>query len=240
VFFGPIKARWLPLGLLALAFLLVTAALLQYRWINRAAEADLLEHRQSLNSALAGVKSEVNAAVQELLPMFRPSPDVPEGVNLQAHFLRLTSQWQTGANRPSLLGAVYVGETDHGQSTFSRLDARDMKPDRKFMPQAWPDQLAFYREALDKQLRLPEGGLPFFPRGVAFELLGTRPLLIFPLVERRGGPEDFRQGPPPPPPPRTERPRPLPPVARGDGSRARRPAAGRAAVARLVLSRIEC
>jgi hypothetical protein len=73
------KAKWLPLGLLALASLLVAAALLQYRWINRAAEADLLEHRQSLNSALAGVKSEFNAAVQELLPMFRPSPDVPEG-----------------------------------------------------------------------------------------------------------------------------------------------------------------
>ncbi|MFL6213538.1 MAG: sensor histidine kinase [Blastocatellia bacterium] len=210
-----IKAKWLPLGLLALASLLVAAALLQYRWINRAAEADLLEHRQSLNSALAGVKSEFNAAVQELLPMFRPSPDVPEGVNLQSHLLRLTLQWQTGANRPSLLGAVYLGETVNGESTFSRLDGHDRKPDSKFAPQAWPDELTFYREVLDKRLRMPEGGLPFFPRGVAFELLGTRPLLIFPLVERGGRPEDFRQGPPPPPPPppRAERPRPPPPPA---------------------------
>jgi signal transduction histidine kinase len=209
VLFGRVKVKWLPLGLLALASLLVVAAWLQYRWINRAAEADLLEHRQSLNSALAGVKSEFNAAVQELLPMFRPSPDVPEGVNLQSHLLRLTSQWQTGANRPPLLGAVYLGETVNGQPTFSRLDARDIGPDKRFTPQAWPDALAFYREVLDRRLRMPEGGLPFFPRGVAFEMLGTRPLLIFPLVERRGRPDDYRQIPPPPPP-RTERPRPPP------------------------------
>ena len=41
-----IKERWLLIGLLLLAGLLAAAALLQYRWINRASEADLLERRQ--------------------------------------------------------------------------------------------------------------------------------------------------------------------------------------------------
>ena len=52
---------------------MMVAALLQYRWINRASEADLQERRLSLNGEMAGVKGQFNAAVQELLPMFRPA-----------------------------------------------------------------------------------------------------------------------------------------------------------------------
>ncbi|HJQ24341.1 MAG TPA: HAMP domain-containing sensor histidine kinase [Blastocatellia bacterium] len=200
------------IGLLLLAVLLAAAALLQYRWINRASEADLLERRQSLNGALAGIKGELSGAVQELIPMFRPAPEVPRGVPLESHLLRLYSQWQSVANRPQLLGSVYLGETANGHSTFSQLDGRA----RKFTPQPWPAALGFYQEVLDKQLRLPGGGLAYFPRGMAFELMGSRPLLIFPLVETGGEPGDWppaalppprNQGPPPPPPPADDSPR---------------------------------
>src|SRR2546423_7839217 len=202
-----IKERWLLIGLLMLALLLAAAALLQYRWINRASEADLLERRQSLNGALAGIKGEFNAAVQELIPMFRPAPEVPRSVNLESHLLRLYSQWQSAANRPQLLGALYLGETANGRSAFSQFDGRA----RTFTPQPWPAALSFYQEVLDKQLRMPGGGLAYFPRGMAFELMGSRPLLIFPLVETGGMPGDWpperlpppprTQGQPPPPPP---------------------------------------
>jgi two-component system, OmpR family, sensor histidine kinase SenX3 len=202
-----IKERWLLIGLLLLAVLLAAAALLQYRWINRASEADLLERRQSLNGALAGIKGEFNAAVQELIPMFRPAPEVPRGINLESHLLRLYSQWQSVANRPQLLGALYLGETANGGSAFRQFDERA----RTFTPQPWPAALSFYQEVLDKQLRMPGGGLAYFPRGMAFELMGSRPLLIFPLVETGGMPGDWpperlpppprNQGQPPPPPP---------------------------------------
>src|SRR5436305_2660120 len=128
--------------------------------------------------------------------MFRPAPDVSMCVDLEAHLLRLYSQWQSAANRPPLLGAVYLGEMSNGKPAFSRLDARD----RKFAPQAWPASLAFYREVPDRRLRMPEGGLPYFPRGFAFELIEARPVLIFPLVETRGRPGELPPGPPPPPP----------------------------------------
>src|SRR5437868_4849051 len=129
-----IKERWLLIGLLLLAGLLAAAALLQYRWINRASEADLLERRQSLNGALAGVKGEFNVAVQELIPMFRPAPEVPVGVNLESYLLRLYSQWQNATTHPQLLGAVYLAEMANGKPAFNRLSARD----GKFAPQAWP------------------------------------------------------------------------------------------------------
>lgn len=201
-----IKERWLPVGLIVLASLLAVAALLQYRWINRAADADILERRQALNGALAGVKGEFNAAIQELLPMFRPAPDVPRGVNLEAHLLRLHSQWYSAANRPPLLGAVYLGTMAEGHPAFSRLNGRD----RKFVSQPWPEALLFYREVLDKRLRMPDGLPPYFPRGFAFELIEARPVIIFPLVEipvppdefgPRPPPRDHRPPPPPPPPP---------------------------------------
>jgi signal transduction histidine kinase len=200
-----IKERWFSAGLVVLALLLVLAAWLQYRWINRASQADLLERRQSLNGALAGVKGECNATIQELLPMFRPAPDVPAGVDLEARLLRLYSQWQRTANRPPLLGAVYLGEMRDGRLAFSRLNARD----RKFRPQAWPESLSFYGEALIKRLRMPDGLPPYFPRGFAFELIAARPVIIFPMVERHAPPGPF--GPDPPPPPRrNDRPRPPP------------------------------
>jgi len=202
-----IKERWLSVGLVVLALLLAVAAWLQYRWINRASEADLLERRQALNGALAGIKGECNAAVQELLPMFRPAPDVPAGVDLEAHLLRLNSQWQSAANRPPLLGALYLGEMLDGRPAFSRLSARD----RKFAPQAWPESLAFYRDVMVKRLRMPDGLPPYFPRGFAFELIDARPVIIFPLVERHAPPGPFGPDLPPPPPLRDGRPRPPPP-----------------------------
>ncbi|MFL6274769.1 MAG: sensor histidine kinase [Blastocatellia bacterium] len=195
-----IKERWLLIGLLMLALLLAAAALLQYRWIKRASEADLLERRQSLNGALAGIKGEFNGAVQELIPMFRPAPEVPSEANLESHLLRLYSQWQSAANRPQLLGALYLGEQANGQSRFSQLNGRECK----FTPQPWPAALSFYQEILDKRLRMPGGGLAYFPRGMAFELMGSRPVLIFPLVETGGRPGDWPPEPLPPPPLRNE------------------------------------
>jgi two-component system, OmpR family, sensor histidine kinase SenX3 len=210
-----IKERWLLVGLLMLASLLGVAALLQYRWINRASEADLLERRQSLNGALAGVKGEFNAAVQELIPMFRPAPEVPRNANLESHLLRLYSQWQSAANRPQLLGGLALGEMVNGQPAFSRVSGRE----RKFASQPWPEALAFYYEVLDKRLRMPGGGLPYFPRGVVYELADGRPVFIFPLVETGGMPGDWPPRPlgpprndrqPPPPPPPADEPPPSP------------------------------
>jgi two-component system sensor histidine kinase SenX3 len=186
-----VKSSWLLIGCMALMLVVCVAAVLQYRWINRASEADRRQQREYLDSALRNFADDFRERIHDPLPYFRPSPGVPPDVVFETHLSNLFSQWRTTAERPQMLYAVsFAMETPTGGVVFKRLRAAD----KEFTEAAWPQSLELYRTILENRLRMPGGEPPLFPNGFALGLSeGGRPALVFPLVINRE--------PPPPPAP---------------------------------------
>jgi signal transduction histidine kinase len=186
-----IKSRWLLIGCIALMAVVGVAAVLQYRWINRASEADRRQQREYLDTAARNFADDFRERIHYPLPYFRPSPGVPPETIFEAHLSNLFSQWRATAERPQMLYAVSFGtETPAGVVVFKRLRASD----KQFTEEAWPASLGLYRTILENRLRMPGGEPPLFPNGFALALSAEgRPALVFPLVINRE--------PPPPPAP---------------------------------------
>jgi signal transduction histidine kinase len=190
--FARIKVNWLVVGTIALVLILVFAAFIQYRLINRASEADRRQHREYIETTLRNFSGDFRESMLGLLPVFRPFPAIPPETTLEAYLRGRAAQWRDNSDRPQLLGSVSFGTETPGGVIFKRLRAGE----NSFTEQTWPAELTLYRTILEKRLRMPGGEPPLFPNGFAFELSEGRPVIVFPLVTN--------EAPPAPPPPANE------------------------------------
>ena len=177
----------------ALLLLLMLAAVMQYRWINRISEADRQQRHELLETALHDFRSEFEARLREPLRSYRPTPGLRPGTAIEPYLARRFEQWQSETTHPQLLGAISFGI----EAAEGMIFKRQRVGDEQFSRQAWPDELAPYRTILAERLRQPGGEPPLFPRGHAYELVDGRPVLIFPLVEGASRQDEPNQPPPP-------------------------------------------
>lgn len=177
------------IGCVALTLLVCVAAVMQYRWINRASEADRRQQREFLEAAVRNFGDDFRERIHYPLPYFRPSTAVPHDAALEPYLANLFLQWRATAERPEMISSVSLGIESEGGIHFKRLG----REDKQFKEESWPEALKLYRTIMEDRLRMPGGEPPLFPNGFALSLREGRPVLVFPLVVNRE--------PPPPPQP---------------------------------------
>jgi two-component system, OmpR family, sensor histidine kinase SenX3 len=201
-----LKSGWLLIGCIALMLLMCVAAILQYRWINRASEADRRQQREYLDATLRNFSDDFRERVHYPLPYFRPTPALPLDTAFESYLANLFLQWRATSERPQMISSISfaVESPSGGGPTFKRLSAGE----KQFREESWPEALKLYRTILENRLRMPGGEPPLFPNGFALALSDGRPVVAFPLV--------ITSDPPPPPPPE-EAPPPAADSATNDG-----------------------
>ena len=172
------KSGWLLIGSVALLLLVSVAAVMQYRWINRASEADRQQQREFLDAALRNFADDFRERIHDPLPYFRPSPTVAPDTAFESHLSNLFLQWRATAERPQMISSISFGMESASGISFRRLAAED----KQFREATWPESLKLYRTILENRLRMPGGEPPLFPNGFALEVSEGRPVLVFPLV----------------------------------------------------------
>lgn len=189
-----LQSKWLWIGCGVLFALLLAVAALQYDWINRLSDADRQQREEALDNSVRGLRREFNNALNDSMRIFRPTPNLPVGTELEKHLAELASRWRESARRPPLLHAVSLAkENPDGTVVFKTLQIGEPE----FITREWPGELTQFREILEKRLRMPGGEPPLFPRGFACELVNGIPVIAFPLVEGQFlGDEVGRQRPP--------------------------------------------
>ncbi|HXJ41864.1 MAG TPA: HAMP domain-containing sensor histidine kinase, partial [Bryobacteraceae bacterium] len=163
----------------AVLLLTVLAGVLQYRGINRWSNAVRRQRREVMERTLRNFSGDFRATLLQLLPLFRPPPDVNNDAAFEPYMFESARRWHSTSDRPQLLASISIGtESDKGV-VFRRLQTGD----NQFKTEAWPNEFVVYRRILEEHPRLSEGQSPLFPNGSAFAFLQGRPVLIFPLVK---------------------------------------------------------
>ncbi len=190
-------------GLLGLVVL--AAAVLLYRWIDRVSGAERLQQRELLEVAFRGFQSEFSGAIQEIFSTFRPQAGFQNEAEIEAHLVEMYSQWQTNSRQPQLIRSLSIGTIDSkGALTFESF----LPQEKKFQKQDWPAGLQNYRDILAQ--RRSEGALPAaLPGGVTLSIAADRPVIVMPATfsrpmvpyrqsDWRRNPAAARRGPAPP------------------------------------------
>jgi signal transduction histidine kinase len=187
---------WLLAGGIAL---LAWLGVRQYRWIEKASEAEREERRQFLRNALGGVRNELLERLRRPLATLRPEWSFRPGTNYPALFAARFQQWQREGSDPALLGGVAIAWIEgSGNIRYSRMGAAD----KAFVDSAWPAALLFYRTDLERHAQLPGSEPPFIPEGNAWGWNGSMLTLIFAIVETDQPPPTLPDGGAGRPPPR--------------------------------------
>jgi signal transduction histidine kinase len=176
--FDRVRRDWLVPACVAVLLLTVIAGVLQYRWINRASDANRRQLRQGVEATLRNFSGDFRNALLQPLPFFRPPPDERSDAAFESYMIESTRRWLSTSDRPQLLASISLGLLNDQGAVFKRLRTSD----NQFETEDWPNEFAAYRRILVEQLRLPGGEPPLFPNGFAFEFFQGRPVLIFPLV----------------------------------------------------------
>lgn len=175
-----LQSKWLWIGCGVLFALLLAVAALQYSWINRLSEADRQQREEALDTSIRELRRDFNGTLNESMRIFRATPNLAAGTELESHLTNLSAQWREATHRPQLISAVGLAKVNSdGAIVFKTLRMRETE----FAAQEWPGELTQFREILEKRLRMPGGEPPLFPRGFACELVNGSPVLAFPLVE---------------------------------------------------------
>ena len=163
-------------GLLGLVVL--AAAVLLYRWIDRVSDAERLQQRELLEVAFRGFQSEFSGAIQEIFSTFRPQAGFQNEAEIEAHLVEMYSQWQTNSRQPQLIRSLSIGTIDSkGALTFESF----LPQEKKFQKQDWPAGLQNYRDILAQ--RRSEGALPAaLPGGVTLSIAADRPVIVMPAT----------------------------------------------------------
>jgi signal transduction histidine kinase len=173
-----LNANWWLLmgGIVLLAWLGVK----QYRWIERASEAERQERHQFLRTALGGIRNDFSERLLKLLTTLRPESGVRAGTEYAALFGARIEQWRKESADSALLGSVTIGWIEEsGHIQCLRMGASE----KAFSDSAWPPALANYRTVLEQRSR-PPGGEPFFsPEGITWSWEGSQLSLVFPIIE---------------------------------------------------------
>ena len=163
-------------GLLTLVVL--AAAVLLYRWIDRVSEADRVQQRELLEVAFRGFQSEFSGTIQEIFSTFRPLAGFQDQAEVEAHLAEMFSQWQSNSHLPQLIGSLAIGTIDSkGSLTFESF----LPQEKKFQKQDWPAGLQNYRDILTQ--RWSEGALPAtLPGGFTLPISADRPVIVIPAT----------------------------------------------------------
>jgi signal transduction histidine kinase len=206
---------WLLVGGIAL---LTWLGILQYRWIEKASQAERQERRQFLRNALGGIRGELMARLQKPLATLRPDRGLAPGTDLAAFFSSRFQQWQKEGGDPGLLTGIMICWLAPGGTT----NCLRMSPGGSAVSEAsWPASLDLYRVQLEQRGRLQGSEPPFIPEGNAWGAINAEPVLIFPILESAQPPNlprnrgerpaaQMRSGPP-----SSQLRRPVPPDLRG-------------------------
>ncbi|NOT59475.1 MAG: hypothetical protein HOP19_04530 [Acidobacteria bacterium] len=168
------------------AVLLLLAAVLLYRWINRAHEADRKQHRELLVTALRSCATEFNSAVQEVLTAFRPAPRLQNDLKLEHQAVDLYQPWRDTARHSALIGSLSIGSLDAQGKPFFRRAVTNatgaiINKDTPFASAEWPAALAAFQQRLPAPADNKRPPLAS-PSGYALLLTDERPVLALPLL----------------------------------------------------------
>lgn len=175
-----LRANWLLGGGAALCVLLLLAAVLQYRWINRVSEADQQLRHILLEMTLRSFQRDFDRKMRETLQFYQRALGVAPGTDWEPRLNAAFDRWQRETPDARLVGAVSFATLEgSGAAVFKRRAGTETV----FTAQAWPTDLLSYRQMLEQRLRTRGGELPLTPRDLVQEFTENKPVLVFQLVE---------------------------------------------------------
>lgn len=173
------KSDWLVVLFgTVLLLLLLSAAALMYRWINRSNEADRQQEKEFLETAMRSFQGEFSSAVKEILFTFHPATRLPPNTTPESFIAELYWRWQSTSHWPQIVGAVGIGTaTPDGVFTFRRFHPQG----GQFEERKWPASLDVFGDLLKQ--RLPGGVPPSVPTpGLTSVLSANPPVIVLPLA----------------------------------------------------------
>lgn len=179
-----------------LVAVLVSLAVLQYRWSLEISRAERARIEASLNTAVSQFRQEFYRELTQVCTNFHNEPaNAPEG--FLTSFAERYHAWNRTAPHPDLIAAVYVWQT--GASPGSRMLAL-RQGGNQFEPAEWPQSLAALRDRL-----ADESHRPPHPPGPELHMFGWSleqqiPALVHPIISSFGPTWMRGNGPPQPPP----------------------------------------
>jgi signal transduction histidine kinase len=151
----------------------------QYRWIEKASEAEREERRQFLRTALGGIGNDLVERVRKPLAAIRPEWSLPRGTDRPALFAARFRQWRQEGGDASLLAGIAMGWIEQGRARYLRMGAAD----ESFGDSDWPEALLVYRKDLERRANQEGDPPPLAPEGSAWAQNGFMLLLVFPVIE---------------------------------------------------------
>lgn len=148
--------RWLPVrsalsvaGLIMLPLIVVVLAVLQYRWIGQASEADRERMQIGLNTSVSQFLEDYRSELYRVCTAFRPEPGIVASRDW-GQYVKRYDEWRRTTSFPDLAGDVFVWELEHIDG--SRLIRVTMQS-REVRAVEWPPELGALRSTLDEQRR---------------------------------------------------------------------------------------
>ena len=136
------RERWSIILLGAVIILLPIAAMLQYRWLGRVADAERERMRAVLRAAVSQFSETVDREITRAYSLFQHH-GAGDLERISQDYARRFDEWRTSAADPQIVRDLYVLVT--GEQSSSQLMRWD-KEARGFSPADWPDELAVLRD----------------------------------------------------------------------------------------------
>jgi signal transduction histidine kinase len=174
-----------PIGLLALAGVLIALAVLQYRWTQELDQAAGDRMRAGLQASMIGMREDLSRELLSI-PLALQFDWQGGGSSVDPEYVtERLDVWKRTASHPDLVANVYIARSSgNGTVTLQRLNSTDHKYDSV----DWPSRLSSVRDALG---RMPEIAM--------FRLHTDRPHPAGPPGGRPAPGPGFQHGPPPTP-----------------------------------------
>jgi len=177
------------------AVLLVTLAVLQYRWLGQLSEADAVRMRRHLYGAATQLARDLETEVSRAHTQIQLGRFFYQA-QVEGELADRYANWAANNPHRGIVRAVYLTSSGPGRHALRRLNAET----GRFEDVLWPDSLAPFRERLIERER--PGELPGPPRQQG---VGASPLILIsphfdmrpPRFGDRGGPGGGPPGRPP-------------------------------------------
>lgn len=196
------KTGWRIVTVVLLTMVVLTAAVLLYRWMDRVRDADRLREKELLEAAFRGFQSEFASIFQEIFLTYRPLAGTPGEAEIETHLADMFLHWQRNARHPQILAALGLGIIDStGSPSFHRFRTDEKKFDRR----DWPVPLQNYHDYLVQHWS-NEALFTALPAGFVLAFSAEKPVMAIPTTfirplssarrpERERSPFAFEEGP---------------------------------------------
>jgi signal transduction histidine kinase len=185
------------LAVLALTAVLITLAILQYRWSSQVSAATRSQMEANLQSSLMGFRQDLARELGAVCVELRSAADDSGSVRI-AEFSRQFVHWQQTTAHPGLVKQLYLWRSG-GHASLLRLDPTREELDSAGWPEGW-DRLRQRMSEMSSPIVRPVEGMrhihvrrrPGFSRGVVVNPFlpwfvdESIPALVYPLRKRAG------------------------------------------------------